>query len=743
MNLTPEQWLHTLDREYLSAFIRFGGSAVKFVTFKDDVSPQTLSNDLRELGHRKGYVFVSVNAAHTRIHLVDKLFHEIACNVDWDDLAARFVSKLLEEKGYKIPYASGTMDLAEIAALNKREINEFRKDLASWLETKIYENTDMCKEFKIAMIRLCKSALERRRDEVSRVEHDNILLWLQGKLRRISALKSALIYSKIARYNARIMFSSLAEWISLCGWNGLLLNLDIQRYLISKRPKEKDGTNYYSKTALMDMYEVLRQFVDSTDILRNCLITVMASSRFLSDERRGLNAYTALKMRIFDDVYDVRRPNPLAPLTRLSNQAETYHFNYSKGIRTESQVDAYRALEALRAGVPNRDSVSRLGCHHPVIEKEFADLLTALQENPGGKHKGLLLSAGFGRGKSHLLEYLKHTALENGFVCSSVTISKETPIFDPGKMYFSAMENLFIGDNGYRTINDIVERLDVKSDRFREFENWVMFEDSGLNGRFGASLYLFQNVPFDSELRNKIIRFWAGDRIYISELRKNLKLCGGSSLVKIDSIKKPELARQRFKFLSRLIVAAGFSGWILFIDEAELIGRYSLKQRANAYAELPLLLNYPGGNSLNFGMTSVIAITEDFSSAVIIGKGDLEKIPDRMRNRWKKTDKRLAKLAKKGMEIITNKNLSLRLPEDDDIRKTLDKVRKIYIDAFDWEPPEPSFANKLSSTSMREYIKSWIIEWDHKRMDPEYHVQLETREIDLEYDENADLAPDE
>lgn len=47
-----------------------------------------------------------------------------------------------------------------------------------------------------------------------------------------------------------------------------------------------------------------------------------------------------------------------------------------------------------------------------------------------------------------------------------------------------------------------------------------------------------------------------------------------------------ELARQRFRFLSRLMVAAGFDGWVLLLDEAELIGRYTPRQRGRSYAEL-------------------------------------------------------------------------------------------------------------------------------------------------------------
>jgi hypothetical protein len=37
-----------------------------------------------------------------------------------------------------------------------------------------------------------------------------------------------------------------------------------------------------------------------------------------------------------------------------------------------------------------------------------------------------------------------------------------------------------------------------------------------------------------------------------------------------------ELARQPFRFLTRLLVAAGCEGWVLLFDDIELIGRYTL-----------------------------------------------------------------------------------------------------------------------------------------------------------------------
>ena len=53
----------------------------------------------------------------------------------------------------------------------------------------------------------------------------------------------------------------------------------------------------------------------------------------------------------------------------------------------------------------------------------------------------MLISGDFGSGKSHLLTHLEQQALSQGFVCSKVAISKETLLYDLGKVLKSAVDN--------------------------------------------------------------------------------------------------------------------------------------------------------------------------------------------------------------------------------------------------------------------------------------------------------------
>jgi len=317
MYINYNEWLDTLCKEYLQDFIKHGGAAVKFVVPMEDFKNDQIINLLRKSSERENYLFAHVNAVSTKIHMIDKLFHEVARQIDWDELSSTFVKNIFIQNGYEMPKQDEDFNLQHIAAINKREEKFLRRELRSWLEKEIFHDFEMSQEFRIAMIRLCIDQLDAAGPPP--FLSNAVKEWLRGELRLISTLKEALIFQKIARHNARHMLYSLSHWLRINGKNGLIVVLDIERYLISTRSRNPDDGFFYSVPALLDAYEVLRQFIDGTDEMEGLLFIVVASKDFLNDDKRGLNRYDALKLRIWDEVRDKRRQNPLASLIRLSN----------------------------------------------------------------------------------------------------------------------------------------------------------------------------------------------------------------------------------------------------------------------------------------------------------------------------------------------------------------------------------------------------------------------------------------
>ena len=304
-----------LEAEYLRDYVEGGGAAVKFVVPGDDNSTAAFVDGFSNAARRSGYLVAAVDAAETRVHLFEQVFFAIARQVDWDDIADVANRAVVAAAGYPAPEAA-SVSLDQLASHYHVEPGELKRDVDRQLQLRVHQDYAMVQEFRTAMLRLCQAQL--RTGQVTEAEHAAVLDWLRGDLRQMSALRSALIFRQIGRHNARHLMFSLAHWLAANERAGLAIVFDVRRLGFARRPEpEERHGHYYARTALLDTYEVLRQLVDNTDEMGNCIVAVVASPAFLSDDNRGLDAYQALKLRIFDEVRDVNRDNPLSSLIRL------------------------------------------------------------------------------------------------------------------------------------------------------------------------------------------------------------------------------------------------------------------------------------------------------------------------------------------------------------------------------------------------------------------------------------------
>jgi hypothetical protein len=214
------------------------------------------------------------------------------------------------------------LSAVRLAELNAVPEALLRNDLRGALVHALFEDYAMSREFRLAMFALCAAQLDPT--DAPGLEA-SIKLWLRGELRLVSEIKRALIFQKIARHNARHMLFSLAHWLTLTGKSGLVLVLDIARYAEAVRRTERGEGNYYSASATMDLYEVLRQLIDATDEVHATYIAVLVGPNFLQlqlqGDRRGIRSYQALYFRIWDEVYDRNRENPFSSLVRITGAA--------------------------------------------------------------------------------------------------------------------------------------------------------------------------------------------------------------------------------------------------------------------------------------------------------------------------------------------------------------------------------------------------------------------------------------
>ena len=405
-----------------------------------------------------------------------------------------------------------------------------------------------------------------------------------------------------------------------------------------------------------------------------------------------------------------------------------------------SSTDYRRAMEALRNGVPNGDAVRVMGCGQPAVEKRFDEQLASVEKHLSEEKQapGLLVSGGFGSGKSHLLEFLEHRALQENFVCSRVVISKETPLYDPAKLYLAAMESATVPNLRGQAIPEIALKLRPNSPDYEKFYQWAAREASNLSQIFPASLFLHERLNGDPELTERITSFWAGDRLAIAEVRKGLRQIGSATMFQLRTTRAAQLAQERFVFAARLMLGAGYKGWVLLIDEVELIGRYSLLQRAKSYAELARWLGKVKTQQVP-GLTTVAAITDDFAAYILDEREDSETIGNQLRTRGTPEMSALAACAETGMRLIQREALRLDPPGEEMLQSTYSRLKEIHAAAYNWSPPDIPSAERSLTRAMRSHIRRWINEWDLKRLYPGTEVTTEEEELRPSYAEDTGI----
>ena len=404
-----------------------------------------------------------------------------------------------------------------------------------------------------------------------------------------------------------------------------------------------------------------------------------------------------------------------------------------------TRVQARRAIEALRAGVPNHDAVLALGSGQHRIEARFRDLLERAVDDvaKGTQTPGLLVAGDFGTGKSHLLEALEQLALRENFVVSKIVVSKETPLHDPDKLYRAAIQAAVVPGKRGSALTEIAFGLKFDSQAYHDLMAWAGQASSGLGSRFPASLFIFERTR-DEEVRDRIIAFWGGDPIDVRQFRGWLRDQGEAATYRLERIGKRDLPLQYFSFTSRLIAAAGYAGWVLLVDELELIAQYSFKARARAYAELARWAGRLRGQRCP-GLVALFAITQDFGTVVLQQRNDLERIPGRLRATENEADSAIADGAEVGMRLIERDRVPLSPPDLRGLDELRARLGALHGMAYDWQPPDVDAGERATSTSMRQYVRRWINEWDLLRLYPDYRPSMVAEQVAFDYAENPDL----
>ncbi len=410
--------------------------------------------------------------------------------------------------------------------------------------------------------------------------------------------------------------------------------------------------------------------------------------------------------------------------------------------REDNEFKCRQALEALRNGVPNREAVEILGCNQPDTESGFDEMLQKAGDTvtPPESTLGMLVAGDFGSGKSHLLSYFEHRALDQGFVCSRVAISKETPLYNLGKVFISAIQHARLSGRTGQLMEEIGDKLNDRHSRdYSRFSRWVNSDDSGLHAYFPATLKIHEDAG-DLGLCGDVESFWAGEPIRAARVREGLRMIGQQrSFSNFKAPVQSDLPPQRLRFATELIKGAGYKGWVVLLDELELVGSYSLLQRARSYSELARWLGKTPGEQYP-GLIVVGTVTEGFRSEVLgrFGKNDVSLAANRLRER---NEPDQAARAEAGIRLLEGETKPLRPLSEADFKTTLEKLRLIYTEAYNWDTPDVEFGARGSTyqNTIRYKVRACINEWDLLRLFPGAKPETEGTEFRQRYDELPEL----
>ncbi len=280
LEIAPQEWLDIFERDYLASFIRDGGAATKVVVVEPELATKLVTS-LSAAAERSGLLTAHVKQTVPRVYYMDRLFNEVAKQIDWMLLASDFMRAALRAHGYAMP--EGEPIVENVAAANSIDVGQVRITVQQGLTSSVLKDYTMARDFRVAMNQLCRAAVER--DDLLAEFAARVVDWLRGDLKSIRALRAAMLFERINRYTARSMLTSLGQWIRLTGRSGLLVLVDVSRFASGKSVVLPDGTEAPkpSQAAVMDTYEMMRQCIDGTDEMSGVAICFLAGTEFVQE----------------------------------------------------------------------------------------------------------------------------------------------------------------------------------------------------------------------------------------------------------------------------------------------------------------------------------------------------------------------------------------------------------------------------------------------------------------------------
>jgi len=223
-------YLNVIDEEYLSSFIKDGGSAFKMIVGIYGGGKTHFLYCIRELAWKHNYVtsYITLSPQQTPLHKLELVYKAIVANLTYPQTPKELLSgydrgiEAVIKKWYFEKYQEIASKLSRNVIL--QELNTYASSLGP------YESMSFRNAVKEAFL-----SIAEKRDE----DFTLILQWLRGENPPKRMLGEFKIFEKIDKSTAFKMIRSLVQWIREIGYSGLVVLMDEAEQVPSLSSKQK------------------------------------------------------------------------------------------------------------------------------------------------------------------------------------------------------------------------------------------------------------------------------------------------------------------------------------------------------------------------------------------------------------------------------------------------------------------------------------------------------------------------
>ena len=349
-------------------------------------------------------------------------------------------------------------------------------------------------------------------------------------------------------------------------------------------------------------------------------------------------------------------------------------------------IEARHIIEALRSGIPSCAVGQYFSEARPKIMKEISGRLDMVCDSH--RSSGMVICGKYGEGKTHLLNTVFNLAHSNNMVVSYLSLSKETPMDKLYLVYQKVIQNTYLPKRQQPGFMHELEKISANSPIANEM---LLYAAKHLET--DKLYYLFRSYlnTEDSDEKFLLQADMEGDFVANAPLKKIYRRIFGQPVKYNVNFTKTRHCGDYFSFMSRLFTQMGYHGWVILIDETELMGRLGKKARLNAYRNMArfLLPEFCPENTF-----SIFALSASYVEDVIEGKHEYENLsavyPEEQEP------------ARTVLDILSRAPQLLPLTRLE-IQEVLYKIQDFHGKAYEWTP-NVSLSSLVESTQAGGYL---------------------------------------